>query len=127
MTMLRGTLVVHGADLEKLVRKAISDSGLRLSPDREEDLLCELLLVAWELSGKHDEQRYPGQFAAGACRLLRLRIVDGYVRPFHDARHSALMHMAATGSTPVAIMATAGHASMANEALSAPGRRHLQG
>ena len=39
--------------------------------------------------------------------------VEGYVRPFHDARHSALTHMAANGSTPVAIMATAGHASMA--------------
>jgi integrase len=39
--------------------------------------------------------------------------VEGYVRPFHDARHSALTHMAAGGSTPVAIMATAGHSSMA--------------
>jgi integrase len=39
--------------------------------------------------------------------------VEGYVRPFHDARHSALTHMAANGSSPVAIMATAGHASMA--------------
>lgn len=38
---------------------------------------------------------------------------EGYVRPFHDARHSALTHMAAGGSTPVAIMATASHSSMA--------------
>jgi integrase len=38
--------------------------------------------------------------------------VEGYVRPFHDARHSALTHMAAGGST-LAIMATAGHSSMA--------------
>jgi integrase len=39
--------------------------------------------------------------------------VSGYVRPFHDARHSSLTHQAAAGSSPVAIMATAGHASMA--------------
>jgi integrase len=39
--------------------------------------------------------------------------IEGYVRPFHDSRHSALTHMAAGGSSPVAIMATAGHASMA--------------
>jgi hypothetical protein len=38
--------------------------------------------------------------------------IDGRIRPFHDARHSALTHMAAGGSTPLAIMATAGHASM---------------
>ncbi len=74
--MLRGSLVVHGADLEKLARAAIRDSGLRLSWDREEDLLAELLLVAWELSEKHDEQRYAGQFPAGCYRRLRLRIID---------------------------------------------------
>jgi integrase len=39
--------------------------------------------------------------------------IEGYVRPFHDARHSSLTHQAAAGSNPVAIMATAGHASMA--------------
>jgi hypothetical protein len=74
--MLSQPLVVHGADLEKLARAAIRDHGLRLSCDREEDLLADLLLDAWRLSEKHDEQRYPGQFAAGASRLLRLRVVD---------------------------------------------------
>jgi integrase len=39
--------------------------------------------------------------------------IVGYVRPFHDARHSSLTHQAAAGSSAVAIMATAGHASMA--------------
>jgi integrase len=39
--------------------------------------------------------------------------IQGHVRPFHDARHSSLTHQAAAGSNPVAIMATAGHASMA--------------
>jgi hypothetical protein len=58
MTMLRGTLVVHGADLERLARAAIRDSGLRLSWDREEELLAELVAVAWELSERHDEDKY---------------------------------------------------------------------
>jgi integrase len=39
--------------------------------------------------------------------------IEDYVRPFHDARHSSLTHMAANGASPVAIMATAGHSSMA--------------
>jgi integrase len=33
-------------------------------------------------------------------------------RPFHDARHGALTAMAATGASPIAVMTTAGHASM---------------
>jgi hypothetical protein len=74
--MLRGRLVVHGADLEKLARAAIRDSGLRLPWHREEDLLAELVAVAWELSEKHDERRHPNGFAKGCYRVLRLRVVD---------------------------------------------------
>ncbi|HXL44120.1 MAG TPA: tyrosine-type recombinase/integrase, partial [Gaiellaceae bacterium] len=44
---------------------------------------------------------------------LKVAGIDGYVRPFHDARHSSLTHQAAGGSSPVAIMAGAGHSSMA--------------
>ena len=44
--------------------------------------------------------------------LLTAGITD-YIRPFHDARHAALTNMAATGASPLAIMATAGHRSMA--------------
>lgn len=39
--------------------------------------------------------------------------IEGYVRLFQDARQSSLTHHAAAGSNPNAIMATAGHASMA--------------
>ena len=74
--MLRGSLIVHGADLERLARSAIRDAGLRPSWHREEDLLAELIAAAWELSEKHDEHRYPGQFAAGCYRVLHLRVVD---------------------------------------------------
>ncbi len=87
--MLRGRLVVHGADLEKLARAAIRDSGLRLSWDREEDLLAELLLVAWELSQKHDERRYPGGFAKGCYRRLRFRVTDGSGRPKEETAGSS--------------------------------------
>jgi hypothetical protein len=74
--MLRGRLVVHGADVEKFARSAIRDSGLRLSWDRYEELLAELIAVAWELSERHDEDKYPGRFAGACYRRLRLRIVD---------------------------------------------------
>lgn len=35
--------------------------------------------------------------------------VDGYVRPFHDARHSSITNAAAAGTPPAALMARAGH------------------
>jgi integrase len=38
--------------------------------------------------------------------------VDGYARPFHDLRHTALTNLAATGASPLAVRATAGHRSM---------------
>jgi integrase len=52
---------------------------------------------------------YPKQFRAA---LTAAGITD-YVRPFHDQRHNALTNMAKAGSSPVAIMATAGHRSFA--------------
>jgi integrase len=38
--------------------------------------------------------------------------VEGKARPFHDLRHTALTNLAATGASPIAVMATAGHRSM---------------
>lgn len=35
------------------------------------------------------------------------------MRPFHDARHGSLTNGAAAGETPIALMARAGHRSMA--------------
>lgn len=51
---------------------------------------------------------YADEFRAA---LTKAGITD-YVRPFHDARHGALTNMAATGPSPIALMATAGHRSM---------------
>jgi integrase len=38
--------------------------------------------------------------------------ITDYVRPFHDLRHTALTNAAAAGSSPIALMGVAGHASM---------------
>lgn len=35
--------------------------------------------------------------------------VKGYVRPFHDARHTSITNAAAAGTPPAALMARAGH------------------
>lgn len=39
--------------------------------------------------------------------------VEGKLRPFHDLRHSAITHDAASGASAIAVMAKAGHANMA--------------
>ena len=51
---------------------------------------------------------YAADFAAA---LAAVGITD-HVRPFHDMRHTALTNLAATGASPIAVMATAGHRSM---------------
>ena len=55
-----------------------------------------------------DAKVYSADFAAA---LAEAGITD-HVRPFHDMRHTALTNMAATGASPIAVMATAGHRSM---------------
>jgi integrase len=81
---------------------ASPDSGRRMNPDR------------WW--GEHWRA------------ALKSAGVEGYVRPFHDSRHSALTHMAAGGSSPVAIHGDGWPFEHGDdEALPALGRRHLQG
>ncbi len=61
---------------------------------------------------------FAGGGAYSAPRWVRLRAalqaagIEGYVRPFHDLRHSALTHEAAAGSHPIALMTKAGHGLM---------------
>ena len=55
-----------------------------------------------------DVKAYAAAFAAA---LAAVGITD-HVRPFHDMRHTALTNLAATGASPIAVMATAGHRSM---------------
>jgi integrase len=55
-----------------------------------------------------DADWFAGEFRAAMVKAE----VDGDARPFHDLRHTALTNLAATGASPFAVMATAGHRSM---------------
>jgi integrase len=44
---------------------------------------------------------------------LKAADVEGHVRAFHDLRHTAITHDAASGSSAIAVMAKAGHRNMA--------------
>jgi integrase len=57
--------------------------------------------------------RYRDETFSEALRTaLSAAKVEGYVRPFHDLRHTAITNDAASGSSPIAVMAKAGHSSM---------------
>jgi integrase len=47
------------------------------------------------------------------CPIFAKAGVTGYVRAFHDLRHTAITNDAAAGANPVALMTKAGHSSMA--------------
>jgi integrase/recombinase XerD len=61
-----------------------------------------------KLGSKVDDGWYPDRFTAA----LKAAGITDYIRPFHDLRHTALTNLAATGASPIAVMATAGHRSM---------------
>jgi len=59
--------------------------------------------------GEYDEEH----FAMALRAALKVAGIDDYVRPFHDLRHTAITNDAAAGSSAIAVMAKAGHSSMA--------------
>jgi integrase len=61
-----------------------------------------------ERGTRYSEKLFAEQFRAA---LKEAGITD-YVRPFHDLRHTSLTNEAASGSTPIALMAKAGHTDM---------------
>jgi integrase len=61
-----------------------------------------------ERGSKLDDKWWREQFTAA----LQATGITERVRPFHDLRHTALTNLAATGASPIAVMATAGHRSM---------------
>jgi integrase len=69
----------------------------------------ELVFCHPERGSMIDGEWYAGEFRSA----LEAAGITDYVRPFHDARHGALTNMAATSASPTALMATAGHRSMA--------------
>jgi Phage integrase family len=53
------------------------------------------------------------RFQEALTAALEAAGVDKRPRPFHDLRHTAITNDAAAGSSPAAVMAKAGHRSMA--------------
>jgi integrase len=53
-----------------------------------------------------------GWYRTEFLAALKAAGIEGRVRTFHDMRHTALTNLAATGASPIAVMATAGHRSM---------------
>jgi hypothetical protein len=66
-----------------------------------------------------DERWYADEFRKASTAAG----ITDYVRPFHDARHTSLTNGAAAGEAPIALMARAGHRSMATT----KGYLHLAG
>lgn len=69
----------------------------------------ELVFCHPKRGSKIDHEWYAGEFR----KALRAAGITDYVRPFHDARHGSLTNGAAAGEAPIALMARAGHRSMA--------------
>jgi hypothetical protein len=55
--------------------------------------------------------------ANGLFTTLERARVDGYVRPFHDQRHTSITNSAAAGVEPLQMMKRAGHADLATTML----------
>jgi len=105
------------------VRDSKSEEGVRaiaLSPGLQEQL--------WQhrrrSSFQGDDERvfchprtggpyHPETFRDALNAALKAAGIDDYVRPFHDLRHTAITNDAASGASPIAVMAKAGHANMA--------------
>lgn len=105
------------------MRESKTEEGERsiaLSPILVEALVAQLERTAFkgadELVFAHptrgtkvDHEWYAAEFR----KALAAVGITEYVRPFHDLRHTSLTNGAAGGETPIALMARAGHRSMA--------------
>jgi len=70
----------------------------------------ELVFCHGMRGSKICQEWYAGHFR----KALTAAGITDYVRPFHDARHGSLTNGAAAGESPIALMARAGHRSMAS-------------
>jgi integrase len=61
-----------------------------------------------QTGGKYRAEVFTEAFRAA----LAAAGVEGHIRPFHDLRHTAITNDAASGASPIAVMAKAGHADM---------------
>jgi integrase len=104
------------------VRQSKSEDGIRsvaLSPALVSALEEHYRRTPFKGDGErvfcHPERgtRYSAKLFAEQFRAaLEKAGIAGYVRPFHDLRHTALTNEAAAGSSPIALMAKAGHSDM---------------
>lgn len=77
----------------------------RRSPFQGDD---ERVFCNPKTGGEYREETFTEALRAA----LSVAGVEGHVRPFHDLRHTAITNGAASGASPIAVMAKAGHASM---------------
>jgi integrase len=104
------------------VRDSKTEDGIRsiaLSPTLAEELWQHRRRSAFqgedELVFHHPEKgtTYEAKtFSAALRAALKAAGVEGYVRAFHDLRHTAITNDAASGSNPIAVMSKAGHSDM---------------
>ncbi len=108
------------------------ENRLRVTDSKTEQGIRSIAIspaLAEELWGHRGRTRYQGDdeyvFTSPTGRQLRARTyaeqfraalkqvgIHDHMRPFHDARHSSLTNLAASGANPTELMATAGHANM---------------
>ena len=69
----------------------------------------ELVFCHPKKGSRIDAEWFAGEFR----NALEAAGVEEHMRPFHDLRHTAITNDAAAGSSPLAVMTKAGHASMA--------------
>jgi integrase len=69
---------------------------------------AERVFCNQKTGGEYREEHFTEALRAA----LAAAKVEGHVRPFHDLRHTAITNDAAAGSSPIAVMAKAGHATM---------------
>ena len=74
------------------------------------DAVVAIALREWRLFGSQvDDKWYRQHFR----KALRAAGITDRIRTFQDVRHARLTNLAATGASPIVVMATAGHRSIA--------------
>jgi integrase len=111
--LLDGVLRVRASKTEEGIRSiALSPALVTALQDHYQQTPFkgdgELVFCHPERGTVYREHVFADQFRAA----LAAAGIHDYVRPFHDLRHTALTNEAAAGSSPIALMAKAGHSDM---------------
>jgi integrase/recombinase XerD len=111
--MLDGVLRVCASKTEDGIRSIALSSALVTALQEHYQQTAfkgdgELVFCHPERGTVYREHVFAEQFRAA----LKVAGITEYVRPFHDLRHTALTNEAAAGSSPIALMAKAGHSDM---------------